>query len=120
LKSEVDGLTYTITFDQPELKEGQASLGTLTITDAKGNVFNQLEPVMGAYAHLVGFVDDYQTIAHIHPTGVEPTKPTDRGAGKLQYHFQPEKAGTMRLFAQVQIGGKNKFAPFTFDIKPKE
>ncbi|MES2310291.1 MAG: hypothetical protein V4507_15665, partial [Verrucomicrobiota bacterium] len=116
LVSEVDGLTYTITFNKPALKKGEAALGTLTITDKSGKIFNQLEPLMGAYAHLVGFGEDRKTIVHIHPMGAEPTKNSDRGNGQLQFHLQPDKAGTMRLFAQVQIGGVNKFAPFTLEV----
>ncbi len=115
LKTTVEGLTYTLTFKGP-IKVGDAALGTLTVTDAKGNVFQNLEPIMGAYAHLVGFSEDYKTIAHIHPMGEEPTKETDRGEGKLDFHIAPEQPGLLRLFAQVQIGGKSKFAPFTLTI----
>lgn len=116
LKTTVDGLTYTLTFKQP-LKAGDAILGTLTVADAKGTVFPSLEPVMGAYAHIVGFSEDFKTIAHIHPMGEEPTKETDRGAGKLDFHLVPEQPGLLRLFAQVQIGGVSKFAPFTLNIQ---
>ena len=116
MTTKVDGLTYTLTFKGP-IKVGDAALGTLTITDAQGKVFPSLEPIMGAYAHLVGFSEDYKTIAHIHPMGEEPTKETDRGAGKLDFHIAPEQPGTLRLFAQVQIGGVSKFAPFTLKIE---
>jgi hypothetical protein len=116
MTTKIDDLTYTLTFKGP-IKVGDAALGTLTITDAKGNVFPGLEPIMGAYAHLVGFSEDYKTIAHIHPMGEEPTKETDRGAGKLDFHIAPEQPGTLRLFAQVQIGGVSKFAPFTLNIQ---
>lgn len=114
---EVDGLTYTITFDKPTLKKGEAAKGTLIIKDKSGKIFNQLEPLMGAYAHLVGFMEDYKSIAHIHPMGVEPTQNSDRGNGLLQFHLQPENAGIMKLFAQVQIAGVSRFAPFTLKIK---
>ena len=118
LTATVDGLTYTVNFQKP-LVTGEAALGTLTVSDAKGEVFPSLEPIMGAYAHLVGFSEDFKTIAHIHPMGEEPTKETDRGAGKLEFHIAPEQPGLVRLFAQVQIGGKSKFAPFTLNVKPK-
>ena len=116
MTTKIDGLTYALTFKGP-IKVGDAALGTLTVTDAQGKVFPSLEPIMGAYAHLVGFSEDYKTIAHIHPMGEEPTKETDRGAGKLDFHIAPEQPGTLRLFAQVQIGGVSKFAPFTLKIE---
>ncbi|HEV7869424.1 MAG TPA: heavy metal-binding domain-containing protein, partial [Chthoniobacteraceae bacterium] len=119
LTAKVEGLTYTVTFEEP-LAVGGAALGTLTVKDANGEIFPSLEPVMGAYAHLVGFSEDFQTIAHIHPMGEEPTKETDRGAGKLDFHIAPEQPGLVRLFAQVQIGGVSKFAPFTLHVRPEE
>jgi hypothetical protein len=118
LTTTVDGLTYTVTFEKP-LKAGEATIGTLAVTDAQGKVFSSLEPVMGAYAHLVGFSEDFKTIAHIHPMGEEPTKESDRGAGKLDFHIAPQQPGLVRLFAQVQVGGVSKFAPFTLNVKPQ-
>ncbi len=119
LTATVDGMTYSVAFNQP-LKAGNAALGTLTVRDTKGNVFPSLEPVMGAYAHLVGFSEDFRTIAHIHPMGEEPTKETDRGAGKLDFHIAPEHPGVVRLFAQVQIGGVSRFVPFTLQVQPQQ
>ena len=116
LTTTVEGLTYSVTFDGP-LKAGTATMGTLTVKDSSGAVFPSLEPIMGAYAHLVGFSEDFTTIAHIHPMGEEPKNPSDRGAGELQFHIEPEKSGLVRLFAQVQIGGQSKFAPFTLNVE---
>lgn len=117
LTATVEGLTYVVSFEGP-LSAGKAVLGTLTVKSAEGAVFSALEPIMGAYAHLVGFSEDRKTIAHIHPMGEEPTKPTDRGAGELKFHIQPEQPGLVRLFAQVQIGGQSKFAMFTLGVGP--
>ncbi|MHA3772426.1 heavy metal-binding domain-containing protein [Verrucomicrobiota bacterium sgz303538] len=119
LSNILEGLNYTLTFKEP-LKAGEASLGTLTVKNAKGEVISNLEPLMGAYAHIVGFSHDFKTIAHIHPMGEEPTKPTDRGRGELQFHLMPEQPGMLMLFAQVQIGGQSKFVPFTLNIQPGE
>ena len=116
LTTTVEGLTYTVTFDGP-LKADAATMGTLTIKDVTGAVFPALEPIMGAYAHLVGFSEDFKTIAHIHPMGEEPKNSSDRGVGELKFHIEPETAGLVRLFAQVQIGGQSKFAPFTLKVE---
>ena len=110
---EVDGLKYEVVFNKAKLKVGEPAMGKLRITQPDGKIFSQLEPIMGAYAHLVGFGEDYKSIVHIHPMGAEPTKDTDRGAGSLEFHIEPEQPGLMRLYAQVQIGGVSKFARFT-------
>ncbi len=117
MKTTIEGLEYSLTFDKPP-QVGVASTGVLTIKTAEGQVFAALEPIMGTFAHLVGFTEDNESIAHIHPMGPEPTQPTDRGQGELKFHLQPDKPGLLRLFAQVQIGGESKFAPFTLQVQP--
>lgn len=114
--SMVEGLKYEITFDPKNLAVGEAALGKLTITTAEGKPFDQLEPIMAAYAHIVAFADDFHTIVHIHPMGVEPTADTDRGTGSLNFHIQPTQAGLIRLYAQVKIGGTSKYAKFTLQV----
>ena len=116
--AEVEGLKYQIAFDKAKLVAGQPAKGKLRITSPDGKIFDQLEPIMGTYAHLVGFGEDYKSIVHIHPMGVEPKSEAERGAGSLEFHIQPEKPGLMRLYAQVQIGGVSKFAKFTLQVVP--
>lgn len=94
-----------------ELKAGEAAMATITVTK-NGKPFDQLEPVMGAFAHLVGFNEDYKTIMHIHPMGKEPEKDIERGGPELQFHIEPEKAGYNKLFAQFRIDGNDVFVPF--------
>lgn len=118
LKTDVHGLNFELTFETLTLTAGKEILAKLKITDKNGKVFNQLEPVMGAYAHLVGFGEDFKSIAHVHPMGSEPKQASDRGVGELEFHIVPTQAGIMRLFAQVRINGADQFAKFTLKIDP--
>lgn len=113
--STVDGYTFTLALDS-EPKAGSAVMGNITVTK-DGKPFNQLESVMGAFAHVVGFTEDYNSVLHIHPMGKEPTSSTERGGPKLEFHIEPEKAGFVKLFAQVKIDGKDVFAPFGVTVK---
>ncbi len=99
-----------------ELQAGEAVLANMTISK-DGRSVDFLEPVMGAFAHMVGFYDDYKTIAHIHPMGDEPTENSERGGPVLSFHIVPEKKGFLKLFSQVQIDGKQVFAPFTVQVE---
>lgn len=90
---------------------GDATLEVL-LTDMEGNTLQSLEPIMGAYAHMVGFYDDYRTIAHLHPLGAEPVEDTDRGTGALAFHFQPQQAGFVKFFVQIVVDGQEHFFPF--------
>ena len=94
-----------------DLKAGEAVFANMSISK-DGQPVDLLEPVMGAFAHMVGFYEDYEAIAHIHPMGKEPTEETERGGSLLRFHIEPEQAGYLKLFAQLQIDGKQIFAPF--------
>lgn len=98
-----------------DIKTGTAVMANLSISK-DGQPVDFLEPVMGAFAHMVGFYEDYQSIAHIHPMGIEPTEDTERGGPSLRFHIDPEQAGYLKLFTQVQIDGKQVFAPFSISI----
>lgn len=115
MTSMVDGYNFTLALDS-EPKAGSAVMGNITVTKG-GKPFTQLEPVMGAFAHVVGFTEDYNSVMHIHPMGKEPTSDTERGGPKLEFHIEPKKAGFVKMFAQVKIGGKDIFAPFAIMIK---
>ncbi|MBX9591216.1 MAG: hypothetical protein K2X43_18160 [Hyphomonadaceae bacterium] len=54
---------------------------------------------------------------HVHPMGVEPTRDTQRGGPRLDFHIAPAKPGFVKLFAQVRIGGRDLFAPFGIVVK---
>ena len=115
MTSTVDGYTFTLALDG-EPKAGAAVMGNITVTK-DGKPFTQLEPVMGAFAHVVGFGEDYSSVLHIHPMGKEPTSDTERGGPKLEFHIEPKTAGFVKLFAQVRIDGKDLFAPFGVAVK---
>ncbi len=115
MTSTVDGYTFTLALDS-EPKVGAAVMGNVTVTK-DGKPFNQLEPVMGAFAHVVGFTEDYNSVLHIHPMGKEPTSESERGGPDLQFHIEPEKAGFVKLFVQTRIDGKDLFAPMGVIVK---
>ena len=117
LTSTVDGMKFDLTLDTATPTVGKPIRGKLRITGKDGKPFKRLEPIMGAYAHIVGFSEDNKTIAHIHPMGREPTKDSDRGGPELEFHLVPEKAGFLRLFSQVQVGGTSRFARFGLTAK---
>ena len=110
-EATVGGYRFTLSFDDRVAKDEEV-MGKITVADASGNPVNTLEPVMGAYGHIVGFYDDFRTIAHVHPMGEEPKSDSERGGPTLEFHLEPQKEGFIKLFAQVKIGGKELFVPF--------
>lgn len=72
---------------------------------------------MGAFAHLVAFGEDYKTIVHIHPKGSKLVAAQDLGGPELEFKFYTTQPGFFRFFAQVQIKGVSKFAPFDLYVE---
>ena len=97
-------------------KMGQAQELRIAVSKADGRPMNQLEPVMGAFAHLVGFYEDGRTVVHLHPLGEEVTGPERRGGPDLVFKVYLPKAGFLKLFCQVQVEGKAVYAPFNVNV----
>ena len=116
LSADAEGYHFELTLEKPEIKVGVVTGAKLRVT-REGKDFNQLEPVMGAFAHLVGFNEDRETVLHMHPTGAQVLKESDRGGPELQFKIYATKPGFTRLFAQVQIGGRQVFAPFGIQVE---
>jgi Heavy metal binding domain len=118
LTASVDRLRYKLSFGAQPIKAGEPVAGKLRITREDGTPVRELEPVMDAFAHLVAFHADGKTILHIHPKGIRRLTSNDRGGPELEFQFYSPKPGFFRMFAQIQLGGEQKFAPFGLIVQP--
>lgn len=116
-QAEQSGIRCEWKAEQP-LQGGKASLVEVSLTDAYGNPVTDLQPVMGAYAHLVGFSADGQSVLHAHPEGDEITNFDARGGPKLRFHVEPEQSGPAQFYLQVKRGGQDIYFPIGQVIKP--
>ena len=116
LVATIDDLSATLSFDAP-LVVGQADMGHLEVR-RKGKPLAALEPVMGAYSHIVGISEDWTSISHVHPMGTEPTKASDRGGPAIDFHLEPQRAGFLKIFAQIKVDGRDVFLPFGTTVAP--
>jgi hypothetical protein len=112
--STVSGLHFVLTFNKVP-KVNQPVMGEISILK-DGKVLKTLEPVMGAYAHIAAFHEDFRTLMHIHPMGQAPTSAKAQGEGQLMFHMQPLKPGFVKLFVQIKVKGQDIFAPFAFEV----
>jgi hypothetical protein len=115
---ELEGLKYELTLDREAVQAGEPVGARLRITGARDKPFTGLEPLMGAFAHLVGFHEDRKTILHMHPVETRRLSDEDRGGPELQFRIYTDTPGYYRLFLQVQIGGVSKFIPFGVEVGP--
>ena len=115
------GLNFKLTFNsgpntQPRAQQNCGML--ITITEADGRPVKRLEPLMNAFAHLVGFYEDHTTVVHLHPGGGDVLNDEARGGPSLQFVFFPPKPGFIRLYCQVFVNGESIFAPFNIHVAP--
>jgi len=89
----------------------------LTITRRDGGAV-PLEPVMGAFAHLVAFDQTRSGFAHLHPVDTDLSKPPDATRPALDFKITIPRPGRYVIWAQVGLGGREVFAPFWFEVVP--
>ena len=119
--SKVNGLTFALDLTNGNHippRAGQVCAMNVTIGGADGKPMTDLEPVMNAFAHLVGFYDDYNTVVHVHPGGGDVLTAEARGGPVLAFKFFPPKPGFIRFYCQVSVNGEMIFAPFNMNVQP--
>ena len=120
-EAEAGGLRFQLAIGEANgatLHAGVAQALRVTVTDQNGQPTRQLEPVMNAFAHLVGFHEDGRTVVHLHPVGIDVEDPELRGGPTLEFRFYPPRAGFIRLYCQVSVGGRMIYAPFGVNVAP--
>ena len=104
-------LQAKLSFDPP-LQSDKASMGTVTVTNLAGQPIHKLEPVLGAFAHVVAYANNGQSILHSHPMGKEPKGAADRAGPTLQFHLEPGQSSFVKIFVQVRLDGHDLIFPF--------
>ncbi len=77
-----------------------------------------LQPVMGAFAHLVAFDEARSGFAHLHPNETDLTQPPDALKPELTFKVTIPVPGRYVIWAQVSLGGNEAFVPFWVDVSP--
>lgn len=74
-----------------------------------------MEQVMGAYAHLVAFDEARSGFAHLHPVE-DVAKAPDARRPELNFKLTIPRPGRYVVWAQVNLGGTEKFVPFELNV----
>jgi len=77
-----------------------------------------LQPVMGAFAHLVAFDEARSGFAHLHPNETDLSRPPDALRPELNFKVTIPSPGRYVIWAQVNLGGSEVFVPFWVDVAP--
>lgn len=109
---------YTFTLDIPDaFHVGQATDLRFRI-ESQGAVKEKipLQPVMGAFAHLVAFDETRSGFAHLHPMETDLSQPPDATRPQLNFKVTIPQPGRYAIWAQVNIGGREVFVPFWIEV----
>ena len=109
--ASAEGVTLKLSTDKPICAGTDCKL-TIELRDAAGKLVTDLESVMGASAHLVGFSRDGRHFIHCHPMG--------EASGQMQFHISPEHEGLTQFFLQIRRGGHDIYIPFGQRIQPPQ
>ena len=116
MQSKVEGWQFDLTLDRKKVIAGQPVNARLRVVDAQGKPCFALEPVMGAFAHIVGIMDDRNTMIHVHSHG-EPPHELSRSGPEVAFRFIAPKSGFLKLFVQTQVNGTVMLAKFGFPVE---
>lgn len=111
-----DGLKVTIATTPATLGAGDALIQYTLEDAATGAPVTDLQPYLGAMAHLFILHQDLTSMAHAHPRGPE-VGPDSRGGPKVELHAALPKAGLYKLWGQFQRGGKVITTDWTLEAK---
>lgn len=112
---EREGEQFSLTPSTQPIRTGQPIDLKFSLRRADGATV-PLEPVMGAFAHLVAFDETRSGFAHLHPTEMDLMKPPDAAKPELSFKLTIPRAGRYVIWAQVKIEGREVFVPFWFEV----
>lgn len=116
LTAEKAGLQARITWNSTDKLEARRPIsGTLRLTGMAGGPILDLEPYMGAFAHIVGISSDLHGILHAHPMDAGDPSAT-RSGPELTFTMRPPTPGFYRLFVQVRHRGQIITLPFGVSV----
>lgn len=111
-----EGWRFELSLDRKRIFAGEPVNARLRVIDPEGKACFGLEPLMGAFAHVVGFLDDRQTMIHVHSHG-DPPHELARSGPEVPFRFTAPKSGFLKLFVQTQVGGNVLLARFGLRVE---
>lgn len=114
-ESEREGYRFSLSSDSEPIRVGQTAQLSFAITKPDGGPV-PLEPVMDAFAHLVAFDEARSGFAHLHPNEIDLSQLPDSVRPVLTFQVTFPKPGHYVIWSQVNLDGREVFAPFAFEV----
>ena len=112
---ERDGNVFALSTVQQPVRAGQPIDLRFEVSRSDGGEVS-LEPVMGAFAHLVAFDETRSGFAHLHPAEADLLKTPDPRHPVLNFKLTIPRGGRYVVWAQVNLGGRETFVPLDLSV----
>lgn len=112
---ELEGFRFRLTPQSARLQAGEPIDLAFAVEQSGGGPV-PLQPIMGAFAHLVAFDRDRSGFAHLHPNETDLARPPDARHPVLNFKITIPRGGRYVIWAQVNLGGNEVFVPFSFQV----
>jgi len=114
-RAQAAGFDFALDPDALPLRAGVPANLRLVVTRPGGGPV-PIEPIMGAFAHLVAFDTERSGFAHIHPNETDLSRRPDPRTPAFTFKVTIPSAGRYVIWSQVNLGGAETYAPFWFDV----
>lgn len=112
-----DGYHFNLQAREKPMRVGKVLDLTFSVTRDDGAAV-PLQPIMGAFAHLVAFDEARGGFAHLHPNEIDLAQKPDALRPTLTFKVTIPKAGRYVVWAQVNLNGQEMAVPFWFEVLP--
>lgn len=112
----VDGIRFDIRGVPERLKTGVDYRFELDVSAEDGGMV-VLEEVMGAQGHMVAFDAEGKGFAHMHPMASVVSARSLEVEPELAFLFNVPNSGWYRIFAQIQVAGREVFGHFDLQVE---
>jgi hypothetical protein len=118
-EATVEDLRFHLSLPEGGIRINQSASIRLSVEKSDHSPL-ELQEVMGASAHLVAFDSDRSGFAHLHPIeDASPVSTPDASQPRdLSFSLYLTDPGPYRLWAQVKVDGRERYAPFDFTVVP--
>jgi len=110
-----EGFRFKLQPRESPMRVGKVLDLTFSVTRDDGATV-PLQPIMGAFAHLVAFDEARGGFAHLHPNEIDLARKPDALRPTLTFKVTIPKAGRYIVWAQVNLGGREMAVPFWFEV----
>jgi hypothetical protein len=114
---ETQGYRFTLQPSAVPIRAGKLVDLSFSIVRVAGGAV-PLQPVMGAFAHLVAFDEARSGFAHLHPNETDLAHTPDAQQPRLTFKITIPRAGHYVIWSQINLGGQEMFTPFWFEVAP--